>query len=365
MLIIGFFAPSAAVGGRQSQHASDGSTTYQAGRDLVVQGGVSVSDARALALDVFRANFVQLAGVAESVARGRAAEITEAFLTRMAGNDSVGAAADPGVQRALFEVQRAYACSGDTALEQTLINLLVDRADDAKRFEALVLDEAIVAAPKLTSEQRRALAVSFVLRCQYLPQSIDDFYDIYLERNLVPLASELPSAEADYRHIEYVGAASIQEMGFNAPFNGLLDMRFFNRGFTEGDLPDAARTLTNDEQIMIQCPRDDGRLQLVWGAASRLEQSYGEHSDISEALRSLDYAGRLSKGEISSELMARAPDLRELIDVWQGSDLSQLHLTTVGLAIGHAYWRRFKAGSTRLGLWLSGDGAESWPRSWT
>ena len=122
--------------------------------------GPSLEEVRTVALDVFRANFLELQGIAADVARARAEAITEAFISHLQDRSpqALQAAANPDMQRALFAAQREYACSGDADLEQALVDLLVERAERADRsIEAIVLNEAINSVPKLTPAQRRRL----------------------------------------------------------------------------------------------------------------------------------------------------------------------------------------------------------------
>ena len=81
---------------------------------------------RSVALDVFRANFLELQGVAADVASERAVAITESFLAQLQARapEYVQSAADPDMQRAIFSAQREFACSGEQDLEEALVDLL-------------------------------------------------------------------------------------------------------------------------------------------------------------------------------------------------------------------------------------------------
>ena len=53
----------------QEQTASDGSTAFQAGGDIVITStGLTYTEVKEVALDVFRANFYQLSGIAKDTA---------------------------------------------------------------------------------------------------------------------------------------------------------------------------------------------------------------------------------------------------------------------------------------------------------
>ena len=70
----------------QQQQGGEGATAVQAGGSVIItQVGLSYSEVRDVALDVFRANFYQLAGPAMETAKARAQEITEDFLNNKWG----------------------------------------------------------------------------------------------------------------------------------------------------------------------------------------------------------------------------------------------------------------------------------------
>jgi hypothetical protein len=120
----------------QEQKVSESSIALQAGGDITVTStGMSYQDVRNIALDVYRANFLKLAGNAAEVAACRAEEITEDFLLKLQNEFPSGLekAQDPDFQYALLTVQREYAKSGDKELGDLLVDLLVDKAN--KRIE--------------------------------------------------------------------------------------------------------------------------------------------------------------------------------------------------------------------------------------
>ena len=115
----------------QNQQVSDSGTAIQAGGSVtLINTGLSYSDVREVALDVFRANFFELSGIAKDTARARAEQVTEEFLSKLEKENpnGLGKANDPDFQYALFTVQREYARTGDKDLGDLLVDLLVDRS---------------------------------------------------------------------------------------------------------------------------------------------------------------------------------------------------------------------------------------------
>lgn len=64
--------------------------------------------------------------------------------------------------------------------------------------------------------------------------------------------------------------------------------------------------------------------------------------------------GRMSEDEIAEEVVARIPRLGPLKEAWGSGNtgLTTLTLTSVGIALGHAYWARLMGSRTPLSIWL-------------
>jgi len=73
----------------QKQNAGDSSTNIQA-ESITIHQGVSLEAVRQVALDIFRANFYELAGEAKDIAQRRAEEITEDFLRKLEQENASG-----------------------------------------------------------------------------------------------------------------------------------------------------------------------------------------------------------------------------------------------------------------------------------
>lgn len=344
---------------RQEQSGGDDSQNLQAGRDLTVYVGPTLEEFREVALDVYRSNFLELRGVAEEVALGRAEKITREFFRELQDRrpEALHSAADPDMQRSLYNAQREYACSGEEDLSQVLVDLLVDRAGQTDRgIETVVLNEAINAAPKLTSDQRAALAACFLVRyTRYVgPGTLDDYFKINIEKNLALLATDLPTKVSAYQHIEYVGAGSISMGQISLGESIGSDKGFFTRGFAREEILEPLRDLADDSRVFVPCLRDSGRLQLNMVHAEEAEPLAAAigRPDLVPTLQQQLNVGAMSGPEVEAELVERVPGVADLVTVWRDSVLKNLTLTTVGIAIGHGYWRRVTGSTAPLSIWL-------------
>ena len=346
------------TGRRQEQSGGEGSANFQAGRDIV-HVGMSHQEVREIALDVFRSNFLELRGVAEEVALGRAEKVTNEFLSKLAAEAPAATSsfADPDVQRAVFEAQREFACSGEEDLGQVLVDLLVDRVqEDERNLRSLALNEAITAASKLTEQQRCAVGVVFLHRYTRVPiiAPAAEVLEKRLRENLLNLPPATGIRDVDLQHIEYVGAGtvSMRQLGFGEI---LLHAQTsaFTRGFAEDEVPPALRNSDEYGRLVQTSFRDSQRLQLRAPADQDVDELLPNITDpeLRSAVDTVRSLGRLTAEEVTAEVREFSPQASALANVWDSTTLKNLTLTSVGIALGHAYWRRF-GGSAPLSAWL-------------
>lgn len=344
---------------RQDQKGGEGSTNVQAGRDIAIYEGISAAEAREIALGVFHQNFIELSGIAEDVARGRAETITNNYLQKLEERnpEALNNASDPDVQSAVFDAQREFACSGEIDLQEVLVDLMVDRTGRRDRdIQTLVLNEAIRTVSKLTQAQRRAVALSFIFRYARYHGSadLDAFYESYLQHSVLPLATEIPKASAAYQHIEYVGAGAIglgSTKALKAVSSGVTGL--FSKGFRREEIPAELAAFVGDKRIFRTALRDSGELELAITQDEELRDLVdiaGGDESLAPHLEKLRRT--MSDNEIEHELVSRLPEAQGLLTTWDDTPLKQLTLTSVGMAIGHGYWRRVTGGNADLGIWI-------------
>jgi hypothetical protein len=333
----------------RSQDLSGGpdSTNLLAGRDIVYNG-LTVAEARQIALDVYNANFLKLAGVAEDVARDRAERITREFVETLQTRNPAGLASmsDPDMLRTLYAAQEGYACSGEDGLEQALIDLLVDRAGQTERdLKTHVLNQAVTTLPKLTKKQRSAVAIVFVVKnTRYAgPLTLSGFYE-YLTHYLAPLVDELPESSSDFGYMQYTGVGSvnsIQPVTIEGAYYQTA-YGFFSNGFTGKVAPEPWRPFLDDPEIFMPCLRDPQKLQIRAGSMSEVKE-LAKAKNIPTLVTNAA-TGRMQEPDIRGDMIDHVPSLRILFDKWPdesgGGGISTFQLTAVGIAIGHACQRK-------------------------
>lgn len=345
----------------RTQQSGDSSKNYQAGRDIVVQQGISYTEAREIAMDVFQAALPQLRAQARAIAEERAEEITDKFLTRLdtEERDTFSSLADPDVQVSLAEMQKGYARTGDEELKESLVELLVRRVGEKTgSLRSIALNEAIASTPKLTEEQRKAIAWVFFLRHtrQINLRSLDGFYES-LRKVSSALSVDVPKSTVDYQHIEYVGAGAVSVMEFDLASLAIAGVEgLFTTGFLKDEIEPELWSELQSGNLLQPCLRDSNKIQVgILGSADikpALLQCGLEHleSEVSQTMT----LGRMDNESIERELVANVPDLKKISDTWHNpeSALKHMTLTSVGIALGYAYWQGATKEEAPLSIWL-------------
>jgi hypothetical protein len=331
----------------RSQDLSGGpdSTNLQAGRDIVY--GVTATEARQIALDVYNANYLKLAGVAEDIARDRAERITREFVETLQARNSAGLASmgDPDMLRTLYAAQEGYACSGEDDLEAALIDLMVDRAGQAERdLKTHVLNQAVSTLPKLTKKQRTAATIVFSVKyTRYTgPFNLAAFYD-YVANYLAPFIADIPENSGDFGYMEYAGVGSVIAFASTPLASAYQEQAygFFSNGFTREATPKPWATFLDDPEVFMPCLRDPQKLQIR--ARSMVEvRELAEAKNIPTLVKHAS-TGRMQDPEIKADMIDHIPSLEMLFDKWGDAGVPSLNtfqLTAVGIAIGHACQRK-------------------------
>ena len=344
---------------RQRQEGGDHSTNIQAENINVT--GITYADARDIALDVFRANFMELTEHAGNLARERAEEVTEKFLSKLQNQNAegIGRAQDPDFQYALFTVQKEYARTGDEDLGDLLVDLLVDRTKhDSRTILQIVLNESLAVAPKLTTDQLSALSIIFILKYT-INHSINNLPSLgqYLDTYIQPFADSLLKNASCYQHLEFAGCGSISIGGSN--LGDMFRQKYggvFSKGFSHDELQNRQIETPPNSPIFVNCLHDPAKLQLNAMSEEILRSKaveIGVDEQETNRLVGLNNSFLMNGNEVKDYLVNFRPYMSNVFETWEESFMKNMNLTSVGIAIGHANAKRQLGEFTDLSIWIN------------
>ncbi|MES1998927.1 MAG: LPO_1073/Vpar_1526 family protein [Pseudomonadota bacterium] len=346
----------------QHQEVGSSATAIQAGGSVtIINAGVTASEARGIALDVAKATFYELSGLAKDVASIRVEEITNQVIEKLEKDFPAGLqkANDPDFQYALFTVQKEYARNGDKDLGDLLVDLLVDRSKrDQRDILQIVLNESISTAPKLTDTHLAALAVIFLFKyTQNFSVANHQTFGDYLDNHLVPFISKLSKKQAGYQHLEFSGCGSIG-LGHNS-LESILGTTYqgqFLKGFDQCEILNRGIKVGPDSRFFIPCLNDLSKLQVRTNSKENLEKhldAEGVSPEDRANIFGLFDLGKMSEPEIKEKVIAIRPYMAEVFETWNNSPMLTFMLTSVGMAIGHANIKRLIGEFSSLSIWIN------------
>lgn len=344
--------------GRQSQKSGDASVNIQAQGDVTV--GLTHSETRQVAMDVFEASFIRLRDEAAELVWERAEFLLKSFLEEAAreGLTKIPEGRNPDFQYALYSAQRDYARSGDEDLGELLVQLLVDRAKIQDRDLAqIILNESLGVAPKLTSGQLDWLSLIFLMKYTSF-SGVNNLANLYgaFDTWIRPFVAGASRKESAYQHLEYVGAATHNAVKIEAPV--LLTRSYpglFRIGLTELDLEEVGLSREARSALIVSSHRNPALHQVnaaTPGEIDRLCQEHGLDADDAERLKNLQGRRPVPPAELRAELIAALPWMAQLFDLWDSTPIPNLTLTSVGIAIAHANIKKRTGRDFDLSIWI-------------
>jgi len=340
------------------QEAGDQSVNLQAVGNIVV--GVTYEDARQIALDVYKANAIELATTAKQAAVARAEEITDKFLGELKDKNpsAVSQASRPDFQIALLAAQKAYAKTGDKELATVLVDLLVSRTQqDPRSLREIVLTESLQVVPKLTIAQINTISTIFLLRytqSQFVTklEQLGQWYDRYI----APLVPSLSKSESLYRHLVYSGAATqeLSQISIAAIFKEIYP-GLFTRGFDIVNMQDLVEKYPDLKGVFQDAPLQVRKMlppvtpELLKSVLR--SANVNDEKDV-ERLIAAQKSDLMNDPDVLKQLIETRKGYETLADVWDHSSLKNMTLTSVGFAIGHANFQRLSGDQAPLAIWI-------------
>jgi hypothetical protein len=194
---------------KQEITGGDYSNNVQGNEVTVHQHGMSYSDIKDIAMDVFKSNFYDLGERIETVVNERAEKLINKYLDELKKQspESLSNTNDPDVRFVIYEAQKNHARRNDDEIADLLVDLLVSRTKQKdQKFITLVCNEALEIIPKLTTKQIDILTVIFIVKHVNIG-AVFNVKDLPLFMN--QFLQGINSDEFVFQHLQYSGCISI------------------------------------------------------------------------------------------------------------------------------------------------------------
>ncbi len=327
---------------KMEQKSGSDSQNIQVGGNLIV--GISATEARQIALDIFKANFYELSENALKTANERAVEITNKFVEKFYAElpHLKAKLEEPAVQSSVFQVQKEYAKNGNEELEDRLLIILLERINSEERsLKQIVLDEALSVLPKLTNEHVDILTLIYC--AVYLNhndinniQTLIDFID----SKLLKFYPENFDSYSFFTHFQFTGCCTLLTEGSKyKPLEQIILKRYkglFNKGFTNEKF---LEVVEEDSQsfinIVTKCLQEPSLLQLNALTDEVLDYEIKKYNyqEKEQKLKLLFNQTTMPENDVVDYLNSINPRIKDLFTIWKKTDIKSLRPTSVGLVI--------------------------------
>lgn len=339
----------------QEQQAGDKSTNLQA-QNITVNQGISYQDAKEIATDVFKNNFLHLSQKALMTAEERAQELIVDFLEKINSEkpNAISSVESPSMQHALFSAQKEYAKTGDKDLSEILVDLLVERSDKEERtLLQIVLDESIEVASKLTQPQFDVLTLVFILKYS-MNHNLGNLekFDDYIKTYIIPFCNNLTQENSCYQHLEYANCSSMllgSKLGeiFTNNYVGL-----FQKGSSKDELDQLFGDYSKD--LVVNCLQNKELFQIKSLNLDQLEKQLSNieiPQNIKNQISAKFKSNIFSVIEVENYVRKIDDRMDNFIKIWNET-MSSVNLTSVGMALGRANFKRKTGIYIDLSIWI-------------
>lgn len=332
---------------------------YQAEKIVVHHNGMTVTEATALIDTLFQANFPKLEVVAKEAAEKNIQAFKTEFMTEMSQKlspEEFERFSSPDIQAGLYQAVYSAARKDSSELRQMLSHLIIKRVkNDQDELKQVVLNEAIPTVAKLTQNQMKILALCFMLKqTSYRTVMPWEVFKGIFERSIRPLI-DFKGSRPEILHLQYAGCGKVEEV-FSSDLGDVLK--------NAHPFP-FSKPLSQEEIDQHQLPVDIGSGLLIGvngfyhfnvTSKNELEKKVKEKGFDEEKVRQL-IAIYESKSPLAKEVREKMESEMEwtkgLFERYQNTVLSQLTLTSVGMAIAIAYYEKAVGGNLDLDIWIN------------
>ncbi len=343
-----------------AQKASDNALAIQSAGDTNIHVGLNYQDVRVMILDVCKAEFLpKLREEAKDIFEAGATTFLDTALRRFISSDPsrLQAFSDPDFQLLFVEAQANYARRQDSGTSDVTLDLLLDRAATKtdEDFKKVVLNAAVGTITKLTASQIDALTLAFVLtRTKALGVIGWEGLQRHIEKTISPFLEKASRRVAELSHLQYASCGALSSFGSNI-FEKLRNDHptAFSKGFS---LETVQEAIGRDVPpgILVPSPFTEGLVDVPIIPDDIFKQfAVGLGLTESQAIQILDIRGKslLSPEEVKTRISTWETG-RKLIDYLDIIPINRFTLTSVGIAIAHANFRRGTGENPDLAIWL-------------
>ena len=322
---------------------------------ILVQGdyinGITEEKAKEVALEIFKANFMELSVTSNKIAIQRAEEVTNEFLARVFLNDSklIEKFTEPGFQYSFINAQIQYARTGEKITKEILVEALNKRIKTPEQtLKQKIYDETILNISKITPEQMNFLTLWYVILYRKEAVINKEGLKTFIDNKILKFYNSDYNNRQFFQYLYYTGCAKVLSEGstfkpieeiFKNYYSGI-----FSRGFNQDEFKSKVDIdIEKYKNVLIKCLNDSTKLQFDSLNENVLRERLKDFNitENIDKIINLEKEKQMDVMEIKKELIKICPGIESLLNLWKDNrEVKALELTPVGITIAILNYNR-------------------------
>ena len=267
---------------------------------------------------------------------------------------------EPDTQLILVEAAKISGRKQNEELRNLLANLVISRIKNDKsgkeELKNIVYNEAISTINKITIDQLKIITLCYLLRYTSYGGIVSwNAFKSYLNTHIKPFFG-FKNTNAEFQHIEYAGCGSIGIGGWDLLSIYKQQYSFLFLNLVEKDQIDNLTLLDEIKNEILVLDIKENKYFIKF----KNKTEFGDYlkkkkidEEITTKLVSI-YENHIKNNDDIKKKIVKDTDIgRELLDLWEKSNLKHLSLTSVGIAIGASYFEQVTGEKIDIGIWIN------------
>lgn len=327
-----------------------------------IQHGLTYSEAKDLVSSVVDQKLIAFKDEAESTHIQRTDEFKKLFTEKIKDlpEAEISKLREPDTQLTLMEAAKISGRKQSEELRNLLANLVVSRIKNdnsgKEELKNIVYNEAISTINKLTIDQLKIITLCYLLRYTSYSGIISwDTFKNYLNTHIKPFLG-FKNTNAEFQHIEYAGCGSIGIGGWDILNIYRQQYSFLYFNLIEKDQIDELVLSGQIKMEIIALDTKEDKYFIRFKNKTELEKYLKEKNvggETEKKLVSIYESHIMSSEEVKKKVSDETEIGKELLDLWEKSNLKHLSLTSVGIAIGASYFEQVTGEKIDISIWIN------------
>jgi len=327
-----------------------------------IQNGLTYTEVKDLVSSVVDQKLVEFKDEAETVYIQRTNEFKQLLTEKLKAlpEQEISKLKEPDTQLTLMEAAKISGRKQNEELRTLLANLVVSRIKNDKtgkeELKNIVYNEAISTINKLTVDQLKIITLCYLLRYTSYGGIVSwDAFKIYLNTHIKPFLG-FKDTNAEFQHIEYAGCGSIGIGSWDLINIYRQQYSFLFLNLVEKDQIDSLNLLDDIKKEIVVLDTKENKYFIRFKNKTEFENYLKEKKIDDEIIKKLVtiYKSHIKNNDEVKKKISDETDIgKELLDLWEKSNLKHLSLTSVGIAIGASYFEQVTGEKIDIGIWIN------------